>query len=158
MAAAALLVSFFSATQDIVVDAYRREEWPERGDPLEHVRTNLESSDAAFEAAGRAPGAYSRGYGGVRLGLFESSMLNLRVEQGGRRLEASTFSPGYQSDTGVVTAEWHGRFRTGNAFARYERRANVNQNQSSSDFTQHDATGQLYYSLASMRQVFAQVV
>ena len=123
----------------------------------EHVMTNLDSPSTPVDATRSAPGSYSRGYGGVRVGLFDSSLINLRVEQGGRRLEASTFSPGFQSDTGVVTAEWHARFRAGNAFARYERRENVNQDQAASDFTQHDATGQVYYSLASMRQVFAQV-
>ncbi|MCX6552691.1 MAG: carboxypeptidase-like regulatory domain-containing protein [Acidobacteria bacterium] len=123
----------------------------------EHAITNLDPAASSQATTGLSPGAYTRAFGGLRVGLFESSIVSVRVEQGGRRMEPSRFSPGFQSDTGVVTAEWHGRFSGGNAFARYERRANVNPDEASSDFTQHDASGQVYFSLAGMRQVFAQV-
>jgi uncharacterized protein (DUF2141 family) len=121
----------------------------------EYAKSNLSPNTATSATAGVPPGTYSRAYGGLRLSLPGSSMVTVRVEGGGRDIRPSKFSSGFESDTGVVTTEWHGRFQTVNLFARYERRSNVDPNNSGSSFTQHDASTQVYVNLNKGRQLFA---
>ncbi|MCX6546274.1 MAG: hypothetical protein NTV05_17920 [Acidobacteria bacterium] len=120
----------------------------------EYARSNL-NPDASSGAAVSVPsGTFSRAYGGVRFSLAGSSMLTVRIEGGGREIRPSRFSAGFESDTGVITTEWHGRFQAASLFARYERRSNVDPNDSGVSSTQHEASGQLYVNLRSSRQLF----
>jgi hypothetical protein len=125
---------------------------------VEQVDTNLNREASEQATTGLAPGTYSRGYAGLGVGISGSSMFTARVEQGGRRSEPSKFGSGFQSDTGVLTSEWHSRFQAGNLFVRYERRDNVDPGSGSSDFTQHDAMGQVYVNVAGQHQLFGQVL
>jgi len=120
----------------------------------EYAKSNLNPDASSAATVGVPPGLYSRAYGGVRFSIAASSMLTVRVEGGGREIRPSTFSAGFESDTGVITTEWHGRYGATNLFARYERRSNVDPNNSGSSFTQHDGSGQLYVNLQNGRQLF----
>ena len=120
----------------------------------EYAKSNLNPDASSAATVGVPPGMFSRVYGGIRFTIAGSSMLTVRVEGGGREIRPSTFSTGFESDTGVITTEWHGRFRANNLFARYERRSNVDPNNSGSSFTQHDGSGQLYINLSQGRQLF----
>ena len=121
----------------------------------EYAKSNLNPAASASATVGVPDGTYTRGYGGIRFRLAEEATITVRVEAGGRETRPSSVSPGFESDTGVITTEWHGRFSIGNAFARYERRSNVDPNATGSSFTQHDAAGQMYFSLTKGRQIFA---
>ncbi len=120
----------------------------------EYAKSNLSPDNATTATTGVPPGMYSRAYGGVRFSVASSSMLTVRVEGGGREIRPSNFSTGFESDTGVFTTEWHGRFGTTNLFTRYERRSNVDPNNSGSSYTQHDASSQLYVNLKNGQQLF----
>ena len=124
----------------------------------EFARTNLDEAASAQASSGVAPGTQSRVYGGVRARAGHRSLVSLRVEGGGREIQPSKFSGGFESDTGVVTAEWHAGFERGNAFARYERRANVDPNNEGSSYTQHDASLHTYLTMGPGRQLFAQAM
>jgi len=121
----------------------------------EYAKSNLDrpASDAATVIV--PPGVFSRFYGGVRARLGNTSTVTLRVEGGGREITPSKYSAGFESDTGVITAEWHARFSMATIFARYERRSNVDPNNSGSSFTQHDGSAQVYLNLKKGPQVFA---
>jgi hypothetical protein len=122
----------------------------------EFARTSLDEAASSQASSGVPPGTQSRAYGGVRARIGERSLLSLRVEGGGREIRPSKFSGGYESDTGVVTAEWHAGFQRGNAFARYERRENVDPDNQGSSFSQHDASLHTYLGLGPGRQLFLQ--
>jgi hypothetical protein len=121
----------------------------------EYARSNLDPEAAATATAGVAPGNGTRAYGGVRLSLFDTSMVTLRVDGGGRRTEPSRFGPGFESNTGVAAIDWHSRFPRGNVFARYERRSAVDPASEASSFTQHDLMAQAYLGFSGNRQIFA---
>ena len=120
----------------------------------EYAESNLNPDASANATTGVPPGTYSRAYGGVRFSIAGSSMVTVRVEGGGREIRPSNFSTAFESDTGVVTTEWHSRFGATTLFARYERRSNVDPNDSGSSFTQHDASSQVYVNLRGGQQLF----
>ena len=124
----------------------------------EYATSNLDPEASTAATVGVAPGDGTRGYGGVRINLFDTSMVTLRVDAGGRRTEASRFGPGFESNTGVSAIDWHSRFSNGNVFARYERRSFVDQPSDTSSFTQHDLMAQAYLGFAGNRQLFATVL
>jgi len=124
----------------------------------EAAKTGLNEAASSQASSGVAPGIQSRAYGGVRGRIGERSLVSLRVEGGGREIRPSSFSGGFESDTGVVTAEWHAGFQRGNAFSRYERRENVDPNNQGSSFTQHDASFQTYLGAGPGRQFFLQAL
>ena len=120
----------------------------------EYAKSNLNTAASSRATVSVPPGSYSRAYGGIRFGIGTASMFTIRVEGGGREIRPSKFSTGFESDTGVVTTEWNAHFHAASLFARYERRSNVDRNDSGSSFTQHDASGQLYINLRGGRQVY----
>jgi uncharacterized protein (DUF2141 family) len=120
----------------------------------EYARSNLNPDASSAATVGVPPGVSSRAYGGIRFDVAGSSMITIRLEGGGREIRPSKFSTSFETDTGVFTTEWHGRFQSTSLFARYERRSNVDLNNSESSFTQHDASGQLYINLRGGRQLF----
>jgi len=124
----------------------------------EFAKTGLDEAASAEASSGVAPGVQHRGYGGLRVRVGDRSLLSVRVEGGGREIKPSTFNGGFESDTGVVTAEWHAGFQRGNAFARYERRENVDPNNQRSSFTQHDASVHTYFGVGPGRQFFLQAL
>jgi len=124
----------------------------------EFATTGLDEAAAEQASAGVAPGTQSRGYGGLRVRVGDRSLVSVRVEDGAREIRPSNFSNGYESDTGVVSADWHAGFERWNAFARYERRENVDPNNQGSSFTQHDASVHTYIGAGPGRQLFAQAL
>ena len=120
----------------------------------EYAISNLDREASASASVGISPGDGARGYGGVRLSLFDTSMLTLRLDGGGRRITPSRFGPGFDNNTGVVAVDWHSRFSRGNVFARYERRTNTDPANDTSSFTQHDLLAQVYVGFAGGRQLF----
>ena len=118
----------------------------------EVATTGLDEAAADAAASGVAPGTQTRGYGGVRVRVGDRSLVSVRVEDGGREIRPSSFNGGYESDTGVVSADWHAGFERWNAFARYERRENVEPISQGSTFTQHDAAVHTYFSVGPGRQ------
>jgi hypothetical protein len=124
----------------------------------EAARTNLDEAASSQASSGVSPGVQSRAFGGVRARVGERSLVSVRLEGGGRENQPSKFGGGFESDTGVLTAEWHTGVQGGSAFARYERRENVDPNNQGSSFTQHDASVHTYLGLGPGRQLFAQAV
>jgi hypothetical protein len=124
----------------------------------EVAKSNLNESASNQATTGIPPGSNARGFGGIRFRVTSQSLVSLRVEGGNRTIRPSRFGPGFDSDTGVITAEWHGSHGRASGFARYERRANVDAQNTDSSFTQHDASAQAYLSLAGNRQLFAQAL
>ena len=124
----------------------------------EFAATGLDEATADAAASGVAPGTQTRGYGGVRVRVGDRSLVSVRVEDGGREIRPSGFNGGYESDTGVISADWHAGFERWNAFARYERRENVEPISQGSTFTQHDAAVHTYFSVGPGRQIFAQAL
>ncbi len=122
----------------------------------EAARSNLDETSSGQARAGVPPGTSARAFGGARIRVTSQMTVSLRVEGGNRTIRPSNFGPGFDSDTGLITAEWHGSFGSTSGFARYERRANVDAASTDSSFTQHDASAQLYVSLSGNRQLFAQ--
>ena len=122
----------------------------------EFARTNLDEPASAEASAGVAPGTQTRGYGGVRVRVGARSLVSVRVEDGGREIRPSSFNSEFESNTGVISADWHAGFERWNAFARYERRENVDPNSQASSFTQHDASVHTYVGVSPGRQVFVQ--
>ncbi len=100
----------------------------------------------------------SRGYGGARLRINSHLFVGGRIEDGARTSKPSQYSVGYDSDTGVKSAEWQLTFAKWNAIGRYERRSNVSLSGGlaapSSTFTQHDLSGQFFYSVNRATRVF----
>jgi hypothetical protein len=124
----------------------------------EFAKTGLDDAAAEAASSGVAPGTQARGYGGVRGRVGDRSLVSVRVEEGGREIRPSNFNGGYESDTGVISADWHAGFERWNAFARYERRENVEPISQGSSFTQHDAAVHAYFSVRPGRQLFAQAL
>ena len=124
----------------------------------EFATTGLDDAAANAASSGVAPGTQTRGYGGVRVRVGDRSLVSVRVEDGGREIRPSNFNGGYESDTGVISADWHAGFERWNAFARYERRENVEPISQGSTFTQHDAAVHTYFSVGPGRQIFAQAL
>jgi hypothetical protein len=124
----------------------------------EFAATGLDDAAAEAASSGVAPGTQTRGYGGVRVRVGDRSLVSVRVEDGGREIRPSSFNGGYESDTGVISADWHAGFERWNAFARYERRENVEPVNQGSTFTQHDAAMHAYFSAGPGRQIFAQAL
>jgi len=121
----------------------------------EYAKSNLDPAASDAATVGIPPGFYSRGYGGVRVRVASQSTLTFRVDGGGREIRPSKFSAGFESDTGVITAEWQARFSRASIFTRYERRSNVDPNSTGASFTQHDGNAQFYLTLPGGRQLFA---
>ena len=124
----------------------------------EYAISNLDREASTQATAGVSPGDGTRGFGGVRLSLFDTSMVTLRVDGGGRRIEPSHFGTGFDNNTGVIAIDWHSRFPRGTAFARYERRTNTDPASDASSFTQDDLMGQVYLGFAGGRQIFGKLL
>jgi hypothetical protein len=101
-------------------------------------------------------GSQTRSYGGVRLQWARHSTFTVRAEGGGREIVASRFTPGFETDTGGLMAEWHGNFSRTTVFTRYERRSNVDANYAQSSFRQHEVSSQVFLHLAKGREIFGQ--
>ena len=120
------------------------------------ARTNLDP-DAARQASVAMPeGVQTRGFGGARIQWSRHSTFTLRAEGGGRDIRASRLSPGFESDTGAITAEWQGNLPRTTVFTRYERRTNVDANYAPSSFRQHEVSSQVFLRFAKGRELFVQ--
>lgn len=119
------------------------------------TRTGLDPSAAEHATVSLPAGTAARTYGGFRLQAGNWSTLGVRVDGGGREIYASPFGGGFASDTATVSADWNLRLRGTNAMVRYERRSNVDAGAEGSNFTQHDASTQAFFSLGG-QQVFVQ--
>ncbi len=124
----------------------------------EAAKSNLDQPASVLAQTGIPPGTTGRAFGGARVRVTPQTLLSLRLEGGNRTIRPSGFGPGFDSDTGTITAEWHGAFGRTSGFARYERRSNVDAENTDSSFTQHDASAQAYVSLQGNRQLFALVL
>ncbi len=116
--------------------------------------TNLDPDATATIAM--PDGTQTRSYGGVRLQWAKHSTFTFRAEGGGREIVASRFTPGFETDTGGLMAEWHGNFTKATVFTRYERRSNVDANYDQSSFRQHEVSGQVFFHLKGGREIFGQ--
>ena len=118
-------------------------------------RNNLEANATA---ASVGQGTATRAYGGARVRINSHLFVGGRIENGARTSKPSQYSVGYESDTGAKSAEWQLSFTKWNAVGRYERRSNVDisggLSAPTSTFTQHDLSGQLFYSVTNATRVF----
>jgi hypothetical protein len=121
-------------------------------------RTNVDPESAANATVAMPEGLQTRGFGGVRVQVANRSLFTLRAEGGGREINPSQYSPGFESDTGAITAEWHGDVPRATLFARYERRTNVDAYYAPSSFRQHEMSTQVFFHLGKGRDLFAQGV
>jgi hypothetical protein len=117
-------------------------------------RTNLDPNAPGTVAM--PDGKQTRSYGGVRLLWAKHSTFTFRAEGGGREIVASRFTPGFETDTGALMAEWHGNFSKTTVFTRYERRSNVDANYDQSSFRTHEVSSQVFFHLRRGREIFGQ--
>lgn len=122
------------------------------------AETNLDPAASLEGAVAMPDGTQTRAFGGARFQWARHSTFTVRAEGGGREIVPSRFTPGYETDTGALTAEWHGSFSKTTLFTRYERRSNVDANYAPSSFRQHEVSGQVYFHLPEGRALFAQAV
>ena len=74
-------------------------------------------------------GMQTRGFGGVRLQWAQALDLHASAPKAAdARSSPSRFTPGFETDTGALTAEWQGHLPKATLFTRYERRTNVDAN------------------------------
>jgi len=121
---------------------------------VEAFRTNLDPG-ASSAAAALPRGVTERAFAGARLHVGGPNFLTLRAEQGGRTAKP-VGRPGsaYDSDTGITTVEFQTSARELSAFARYERRENLDRANGSGTYTQQTASAQLFGRLAQGVQLF----
>jgi hypothetical protein len=119
------------------------------------ARTNLDPAATASAAVAMPEGTQTRAFGGVRLQLGRQ-FVTLRAEGGGREITPSKFSPGFESDTGALTAEWNATLPGTTVFTRYERRTNVDAMYASSSFRQHEVSSQVFFHRPRNRELFVQ--
>jgi hypothetical protein len=120
------------------------------------ARTNLDPDSARQASVAMPEGVQTRGFGGARIQWSRHSTFTLRAEGGGRDIRASRLSPGFESDTGAVTAEWQGNLPRTTVVTRYERRTNVDANYAPSSFRQHEVSSQVFLRFAKGRELFVQ--
>ncbi len=119
-------------------------------------RTNLDEAASARASIAMPSGVHSRGFGGLRVQWAAHSTFALRAEGGAREISPSRFAPGFESDTGALTAEWQGRLRHTSFSARYEQRTNVDASHAPASYRQHEWSTRAYLHLPQGREVFAQ--
>jgi hypothetical protein len=124
----------------------------------EWAKTVLDSAANAEAGVGLPPGTQTRGYTGLSLRVADRSSLSVRAEVGGREIRPSRFGAGFTTDSTVLTAEWHGAFRTANTFLRYEHRNSADLEKPEQGFLQDDSTAQAYVALGNRGQVFVQAM
>jgi hypothetical protein len=123
---------------------------------LETYRTNLDPDASAGAEAAFPDGLTQRGYGGARLRLTGNSFLSIRAEEGDRSARpVQRTGPSYDSDTGVVSADFQAGAKTLTAFVRYERRENVDNAAATASYTQHTSSAQLFARLGTSGHLFA---
>ena len=120
------------------------------------ARTNLDPSAAQKASVAMPEGIQTRGFGGARFQWARHSTFSVRAEGGGREIRASRFTPGFETDTGAITAEWQGHLPRTTVFTRYERRTNVDANYAPSSFRQHEVSSQVFLRLPKGRELFVQ--
>jgi hypothetical protein len=123
---------------------------------VEWAKTVLDAPANAEARVGLPPGIQTRGYTGLVVRVADRSSLSVRAEAGGREIRPSRFGTGFTTDSTVLTAEWHGAFRTANTFLRYEHRSSAELEKPEQGFRQDDATAQAYVALSNSGQVFVQ--
>ena len=79
----------------------------------------------------------------------------MRVEGGGRTAVASRYHPGYETDSGMIGADWQAALGRASIFARYERRSNVDATSGPASYRQHEASGHLSWPLKNNAFVVA---
>ncbi|MGE5815946.1 MAG: SPOR domain-containing protein, partial [Acidobacteriota bacterium] len=121
----------------------------------EAYRTNLDPIDAAAATVAMPRGLAERAFAGARLHIGGRNFLTLRTEQGDRSAKPSgRFGTAYDSDTGVTTAEFQASVRDLSAFARYERRENLDRANGAGTYTQQTASTQIFGQVTRGFQVF----
>jgi hypothetical protein len=119
------------------------------------ARTNLDPEAARLASVSMPEGTQTRGFGGVRM-QWGRQFLTLRAEGGGREITPSRVSPGFESDTGALSAEWNASLSRTTVFTRYERRTNVDATYVSSSFRQHEVSSQVFFHLPKGHEFFVQ--
>jgi SPOR domain len=120
----------------------------------EAFRSNLDPS-AAFAAGSLVPRSDgTRQFGGIRAQVGGRSTLTLRAEAGDRISKYVTGRQDIESDTGVLSADWHTAVNRMNGFLRVAQRNNVTSSSRAGSYTQHDVSGQFFLRLSQSAQVF----
>lgn len=122
---------------------------------FEAYRTNLDPDAAANATVSLPRGVSQRAFAGLRLHLGGRNFLTVRAEEGDRRARpVSRTGYGYDSDTGVIAAEFQTGVRRVSGFARYERRENVDAANATFGYAQHTASLQAFGQVASWLHLF----
>lgn len=112
---------------------------------IEAFRTNLDPQRAATARVSMPRGTTERAFAGARLHVGGRTFLTLRAEQGDRTARQSgRFGTAYDSDSGVSSAEFQTSVRAVSAFARYERRENLDRANGTGTYTQQTASAQVF--------------
>jgi hypothetical protein len=120
----------------------------------EVFRSNLDPQGAADSGLPIPRNDGSRGFAGVRVPLGVRSSIGVRYEDGDRRSRYVGASPMRVSDTGVLSSEWQSTFGPINAFLRYARRENVETDNATGTYTQHDGSALTFVNVARTVQFF----
>jgi sporulation related protein len=120
----------------------------------EAFRSNLDPQGAAGAGLTIPQSDGTRGFAGVRIPLGVRSSLGVRYEDGDRRARYLGASALRVSDTGVFSSEWQNTIGSMNAFVRYARRENVETENVSGTYTQHDSSALAFFSLSRSLQLF----
>lgn len=122
---------------------------------VEAYRTNLNPEAAAAASATLPRGLTQRAFVGARLHVGGRSFVALRAEQGDRVARpVGRTRTAYDSDTGVTSAEFQTSIRDVSAFARYERRENLDRANGSGTYTQQTASTHVFGHVARRLQLF----
>jgi hypothetical protein len=123
----------------------------------ESVATNINPAGTALL---RPEATSQRGFGGVRVRVFNRSSVSFRIEDGGRIGRPVRGYPVVngafvtESDTGSYSAEWQTSLSRLTAFGRYTKRDNVDVTNGAGTFTQRETAGQLFLNLSRRTQLF----
>jgi SPOR domain/SdrD B-like domain len=120
----------------------------------ETFRSNLDPSAALLAGQTLPRNSGSRQFGGVRAQVGARSTLTLRAESGDRISKYVTGRHDVESDTGVLSADWHTGLNRVNGFLRVAQRSDVNSASRSGSYTQQDVFGQVFLRLTPSTQLF----
>jgi hypothetical protein len=118
----------------------------------EVLRTNLNPSEQGAADLPRNSG--SRAFGGIRVVVGSSSSVAVRVEEGAALSRPTRGGLDFESDTGVVSAEWQTALGPFTTYTRAARRENVTRPRVEGSYTQHELGTQLFVRLSSRAQLF----
>ena len=119
----------------------------------EVFRGNLDPSRAASTLMRIPETAGGRGFGGLRVRLFGSTALSVRLDDGDRRTRRSGAGFFVDSDTGVISAELQTRVGNVTSFFRASKRENV-ESVFGNGYKQTDGTVQVFFNVSGDIQLF----